>query len=232
MSTAAGPQVPATRRGCDIPLKMARQSRREDCGSGAVATACRAALDAGSNALNVIPDQMEVAGTIRSLTWDTFNRTIARVAEVIEGTAATYGCAVDIEWSPCPYGPTVNEASATALAAHVAQQVAAASDSSSSGGGGGMPAVTAAALAEPSLAAEDFGFYAQHVPASFIILGTGTGPEGTNVSLHNPGFKMDERQLVVGAVLHASLAAEALTRLAGSGSLAGDAAQAPGQCAS
>lgn len=44
-------------------------------------------------------------------------------------------------------------------------------------------------------------------------------PTGTNVSLHNPGFQMDEAQLPLGAALHVSVALEALTRLAAGGSL-------------
>lgn len=62
-------------------------------------------------------------------------------------------------------------------------------------------------LAEPSMAAEDFSFYAQSVPAVFTFLGSGgTSPPG--VGLHNPKFTLDEGVLPQGAALHAALAVE------------------------
>ena len=39
------------------------------------------------------------------------------------------------------------------------------------------------------MAAEDFSFYGQAVPAVFSFLGIGDAALGTDASLHNPHFK-------------------------------------------
>ncbi|GFH15018.1 M20_dimer domain-containing protein, partial [Haematococcus lacustris] len=61
-------------------------------------------------------------------------------------------------------------------------------------------------LAEPSMAAEDFAFYAAKVPSVMTWLGIGDAALGTDISLHNPHFQMDESQLALGSAWHATLA--------------------------
>ncbi|WP_184689698.1 amidohydrolase [Saccharothrix tamanrassetensis] len=71
-----------------------------------------------------------------------------------------------------------------------------------------------AALGEDSLAGteqssggEDFGWYLEHVPGSFARLGVWDGVEKQR-DLHQPGFDLDERALLVGVrvMVHAALA--------------------------
>ncbi|MCH3942604.1 MAG: hypothetical protein LKE37_02635 [Atopobiaceae bacterium] len=54
---------------------------------------------------------------------------------------------------------------------------------------------------EPSMIAEDFAFYQQHVPAVFFFLGTGT----PGVGLHSDTFDFDEGLLVRGVGLFSAL---------------------------
>lgn len=93
-----------------------------------------------------------------------------------------------------------NDAGLAAMAADVASKL--------------LGADAYAPLAEPSMAAEDFSFYAQSVPAVFTLLGSGgTNPPG--VGLHNPQFTLDEGVLPQGAALHAALAVEWVERQSG-----------------
>ena len=62
----------------------------------------------------------------------------------------------------------------------------------------------------PTMAAEDFSYYGQRVPASFIFLGVRNESIGASESLHSPKFVLDERALPIGAALHASLALDFL----------------------
>lgn len=48
------------------------------------------------------------------------------------------------------------------------------------------------------------------VPSTFVFLGIGDRDKGTDVSLHNPKFQMDESQMPLGAALHASVALQFL----------------------
>ena len=54
---------------------------------------------------------------------------------------------------------------------------------------GVVPPVHLDLAEEPSMAAEDFSFYGQAVPAVFSFLGIGDVALGTDASLHNPHFK-------------------------------------------
>ncbi len=171
---------------------------------------------------------MQLQGTLRAFTDDVFQRLQRRITEVIVATAQLRGCnATDLTWSPTPYPPTVNDPAAAGLAMRVAQQLAAAAraadgDNSSGAGVGGTGAgagspnnIMIQELGEPSMAAEDFSFFGKGgIPSAFVMLGIGNATLGTDVSLHNHMFQMDESQLHVGAALHASLAFEALSQVA------------------
>lgn len=63
-------------------------------------------------------------------------------------------------------------------------------------------------MEHPSMAAEDFSAYLQHIPGTFIWLGTGF--EG-NPPLHNSGFTIDESILTSGATMIAAIVWERLS---------------------
>ncbi len=74
-------------------------------------------------------------------------------------------------------------------------------------------------LEEPSMAAEDFSFYAQRIPAAFTFLGIGDAAKGSDAPLHSPRFQMNEAELPRGAALHAALALAFLGASEGSGAM-------------
>lgn len=55
----------------------------------------------------MVPDTVEVMGTIRALAMEQQDRLRAAIEDVARGAAA--GCNVTIEWSPVPYIPTIND---------------------------------------------------------------------------------------------------------------------------
>ena len=59
--------------------------------------------------------------------------------------------------------------------------------------------------ATPMMIAEDFGFYAQQVPALFLMLGVGNPDKGITAGLHSPNYQADEEALAVGVRLASSL---------------------------
>ena len=67
-------------------------------------------------------------------------------AQVIEGTAKLHGCTADLKWSAEAYIPTVNDGRVVAIVEEAAQKLVGASRWQR--------------LAEPTMAAEDFGFLA------------------------------------------------------------------------
>ncbi len=61
---------------------------------------------------------------------------------------------------------------------------------------------------KPSMAGEDFSFYQQEIPGSFVFMGT----NGTH-EWHHPSFTLDEKALPISAQYFALLAEEALDKL-------------------
>lgn len=82
---------------------------------------------------------------------------------------------------------------------------------------------------EPVMPAEDFSFFTQAVPSTFMFLGIRNEALDAVHNLHNRNFKIDEDALQYGAALHATIAQRYLQRgqdgfgaAAGSGSSSRD----------
>lgn len=56
------------------------------------------------------------------------------------------------------------------------------------------------------MAAEDFSFYSQKMPATFFFIGAGNKNAKSSQSLHSPYLFLDEKVLPIGAALHAAVA--------------------------
>lgn len=144
---------------------------------------------------NIIPDDVELLGTIRSFDEDMRQKLFADLRTVSEHVAAAHGARaeVDIERDD-GNPPTINDPALTARA---------------------LPSLRAAVGAdnvfEPPLqmGSEDFSLYGQQAPALFFFVGA-TARDVDPVSApsnHSPRFQLDEQALDVGfrALLQVSL---------------------------
>ncbi|GAX76830.1 hypothetical protein CEUSTIGMA_g4276.t1 [Chlamydomonas eustigma] len=200
---AADPVVASSAIVMTLQSLVSRETSPTD---GAVVTVSR--FNTGQGASNVISDAVEVKGTIRALTQATFERLHTRLEDVAKGIASSYGCHVEmIQWSATPYPPTVNSPELADMVMELAKGAQAAFE-----GKGDQKVVLVQPLEEPSMAAEDFSFYGQLVPSVFSFLGIGDKELGTDASLHNPRFRMDDSQMPVGAALHAATAIHFLSK--------------------
>ena len=133
---------------------------------------------------NIIPDEVEMIGTIRSLDAamrEDFHARIKRTAESIASSAGATATVTITTGYPITYNdPALTERSAPTL-----RRVA------------GAPNVK---LVNPVLGAEDFSFFQQNVPGLFFWLGTRpknqTAEEAP--SNHSPLFFVDESGLALG----------------------------------
>jgi IAA-amino acid hydrolase len=186
-------------------------SRETSPTRGAVLTVAR--FNTGEGASNVIPDTAVLAGTLRALSAPEFDRLRARVDEVVPAVARAHGCTADVEWEPQPYAPTVNDGRLVAVLAGAAGALVAAGAPPSA-----PPSLSSyLTLAEPTMAAEDFGFLAAVVPGVFAFLGTRNESVGATHGLHTPRFTLDEGVLPLGAALHATMAFAGLEAAVGGG---------------
>lgn len=141
----------------------------------------------GGNTWNVIPDKVELEGTVRSMDKEDRVFIEKRMRGIAENTAAAYGAKAELLWYPGP-PTTVNEETWSAFAEDVAKEC-------------GYEVVPQ----RNSTGGEDFAFYLEKIPGCFINVGTGVGYPN-----HHPQFYADEAALAPAAEYFARLLEEAL----------------------
>ena len=135
---------------------------------------------------NIIPDSVELVGTIRTFDEGMRERIHADLRNVATHVAAAHGATVDAQVPDRDGNPvTVND---PALTARMLPSLAAVAG--------------AGKVVEPPLqmGAEDFSFYAKEVPAMFFFVGATTPgiDPATAPSNHSPKFMLDESALDLG----------------------------------
>lgn len=139
-------------------------------------------IHGGQNA-NVIPEQVALEGTLRTLDRAVREKTIAHIRTLAEGIEQVTGTTLEV----CFAGSmpsVVNDEVLTTLVSDAAIELL------------GEENVTS--LPRPSMGSEDFAVYLEHVPGVMFRLGA-AGENGTWTGLHTPTFDVDERCLTVGA---------------------------------
>lgn len=144
---------------------------------------------------NIIPDSVELVGTIRTFDEGVRNDIFADLKNVAEHVAAAHGATVHAQVPDTTGNPvTVNDPALTARLLPSLQAVAGAGN------------VVETPL---NMGAEDFAYYAKEVPAMFFFVGaTAAGKDpATAPSNHSPQFDLDESALDLGlrALLQVSL---------------------------
>jgi amidohydrolase len=164
-------------------------SREVDPDESAVLTIGRIA---GGNAFNVIPDHVDLEGTVRTWSTDVQAAVRAAVERTVKGVADSAGVTVDVDYRHITI-PTVNEATQAARVRALAETV------------------PGARLGDPAfrtMAGEDMAFFLDRVPGVFFFLGAGNSAVGAEFPHHHPRFEIDEASLPVGVELLTRHAAE------------------------
>lgn len=136
------------------------------------------------NRNNIIPEEAEMIGTIRTLDKEMRENVHRRIREIVEGIAASAGAKAEVDIIT-GYPVTYNDPALTAKMLPSLEKAAGASHVRV------MPAMTGA---------EDFSFYAQKVPGLFFFLG-GKPLEIETLDAsqhHTPDFYLDERGFLLG----------------------------------
>ena len=152
----------------------------------------------GGNASNVIPSEVKVKGTLRSLTMDGLKELQKRVKEIAEGIAQTHGCEAIVEYVGNDYPPTVNDSEMWKFAKNVGIELLGDDNVSD------LDAV---------MGGEDFAYYTEKVKGCFVVLGMNNPDIDATYSVHHPMFKADEDALHIGTALHTIFALKSLEEL-------------------
>jgi amidohydrolase len=155
-------------------------ARSVDPTQRAVISVCRIH---GGDATNVIPERVNLAGTIRAFEPEVFELLTRRITAVANHTAKGFGCRAETKFSP-DYPAVINDPRATAFALNVADTVA------------GVDRVTR--MEVPVLASEDFSFYGRLVPSCFSFIGVVAPGCAIHPGLHSPHFDFTDAALETG----------------------------------
>ncbi len=151
-------------------------SRNIDPLSSAVVTVT--AIHAGK-AYNVIPQEAQFYGTIRTLDREVRAQVMERMHEVVNGIASAYGAEVDIAIKE-GYPVTVNHDAQTDFAASVAKDIV------------GEGRVVTDKL--PVMGGEDFSYMLEARPGAFIFMGN-----GDTAGLHHEEYDFNDEAIPVGS---------------------------------
>ena len=149
-------------------------------------------VEAGS-AHNIIPAQVRLSGTVRTLSSETRAQMHELVARVADGVAAAHGMTARTAFDR-GYPVTVNDPNATAELMLAARMLV-----------GADRVVT---LPDPSMGAEDFSYVLQEVPGAMFFLGacpTDLTPE-TSPFNHSNLVRFDEEAMATGIAFHVMVA--------------------------
>ena len=144
-------------------------------------------------AFNVIPDAVQLIGTVRTFKPDTRDLAQKRLVEIVSKVADALGARAEVEYSR-GYPATINSAREAQFAARVGERVF---------GKGNV--ITDYA---PVMGGEDFSYMLLERPGAYVFLGQGGGPH--NCFLHNANYDFNDEVIPLGAGYLAALVEDAL----------------------
>ncbi|HET9004284.1 MAG TPA: amidohydrolase [Gemmatimonadaceae bacterium] len=149
---------------------------------------------AGGTTYNVIPGQVELAGTVRTFDPALRARMPELMKRIVAGITAAHGATFSFDWD-AGYRPVINDEKASDLLRRAV-----------------VRALGAEALVEaiPTMGGEDFSAYQEKVPGSFFFIGARNEERGITNPHHHECFDLDERALDSGTRIFVAAAMEML----------------------
>jgi len=146
----------------------------------------------GGSAVNVIPDEVTLTGTIRCLDEDSRARIFENMERMAVNTAKASGG--DAAFTVTDgYPPTINEERSTAFARDALNEIL-----------GGENTVE---IGLPVMGGEDFSYYLKEIPGTFMRLGVGDKPP-----LHNAAYDFEDKAIPTGIRMMAGIAVRFLEK--------------------
>ena len=152
---------------------------------------------------NVIPNDAQLRGTVRTFSEDALDLIERRMAEITEHTSLALNCKAEFHFHR-KYPPTINHAAEAAFCADVTEHIVGPENVKRS-----MP---------PSMGAEDFAFMLHEKPGCYIWIGNGEGDHRSPghgagpCMLHNGSYDFNDDLIPLGASYWVELARRWLAR--------------------
>ncbi len=145
----------------------------------------------GGTTHNIIPETVELMGTVRTLLPETQELAIRRINEIATHIAAAHGCEAEVDYQ-VGYPVTNNHADAVKIFNDTARHAL------------GDSRVDHMDL--PVMGGEDFSFYCNEVPSCFFALGMMPEGEDSMVQVHHPKFNFNDDAIATGVEMFCRLA--------------------------
>ncbi len=136
----------------------------------------------GGTTHNVVPETVEMEGTVRALQEKAREKVAGMMERVIEGVTRAHGASYEFEYRR-GYRPLVNDEGVTRVVEETAREVF------------GEAAVE---RTPPAMGSEDFSAFQQKAPGCFLSLGARNVEKGITYPHHHPRFTIDEDALPIG----------------------------------
>jgi amidohydrolase len=166
--------------------------RNTDVRDASVFTVCQIN---GGHTSNVIPDEVRLAGTLRTTDAAGRDRLMQRINDISQSTATVTGNTIDVEFRH-PLGSVINSPRETSAIEIAARQVFREQD--------------IVLLDRPSMGGEDFAMYLDQCTGSQMRLGCATSQPWPH--LHSPVFDIDESAIASGVRILARAALLLMTK--------------------
>ncbi|OMF60814.1 N-acyl-L-amino acid amidohydrolase [Paenibacillus sp. FSL R5-0490] len=140
----------------------------------------------GGEAFNVIPDTVEIGGSVRVLDNTTRELVKKRISETAEGIARAHGAEVKVEYT-YGYNPVVNNAELTKEITNLLET---------------QFTDRNIEWIDPMLGGEDFSAFSEVRPGCYIMIGAGNDQKGITFPHHHPKFDLDEEAMKDGLKFH------------------------------
>ncbi len=135
---------------------------------------------------NIIPDSVEIRGTIRTINPATRLNIEKRIEKIVKGITSAYDADYSIYYENS-YPALVNSKSFTDVFINSALKI--------------VPKEDIIQMTSPVMGAEDMSYFLEKVPGSFFYLSSIKEVDGIKYPHHNPKFDIDESLLWKGAAL-------------------------------
>jgi amidohydrolase len=145
----------------------------------------------GGTAHNVIPDLVELTGTVRTFQREHAELIRTRMEQILKGIAEGSGGHYTFQYTE-GYPAVINTPASSDRVRRAVRELL------------GEEALVE--IPKAKMAGEDFSFYLQEFPGTFFYLGTGSDEADSRWSWHHPNYNVDERAFLTGATVMAGVA--------------------------
>ncbi len=146
-------------------------------------------------AFNVIPQEAELTGTIRTFDLDVRKKVLERFDQIVRGVAETMGCKVEINMQRVTPA-VINNDEVAASVQRTARDL--------------LPDSQLDTSSYLTMGAEDMAFMQEKVPGCYFFIGSNNKEKHLDYGHHHPKFDFDEEALIRGSALMAAAAADML----------------------